>query len=90
MRVVFQVGAKQRSTTKKYRTYTWSLTSEFNQGFHERIKAMPLQPRINKYALVTDLSGAKEKFARKITGNTRKHISERPAVGVDNRTREPD
>lgn len=51
---------------------------------------MPLQPRINKYALVTDLSGAKEKFARKITGNTRKHISERPAVGVDNRTREPD
>ena len=32
---------------------------------------MPLHPRINKYAVVTDLSGAKEKFARKITGNTR-------------------
>ncbi len=39
---------------------------------------MPLHPRINKYAVVTELSGAKEKFARKITGNTRKHIRERP------------
>ena len=40
---------------------------------------MPLHPRINKYALVTDLSGAKEKFARKITGNTRNPIiRERP------------
>lgn len=47
---------------------------------------MPLHTRINKYALVTDLSGAKEKFARKITGNTRKHIRERPAVGVDRRS----
>ena len=35
---------------------------------------MPLHPRINKYALVTDLNGAKEKFARKITGNTRNHL----------------